>query len=358
MRRLSSFHFIVVTPPENDNRATLARVRSSFPTMIKRPNYAQTSAFPAIAAAMAFLSTPALAQQTQPTPPATDTPATPDAQSAPATQTAPADQSAPASSDTTAPDPSGTASVPATSSATATAKPKPTHARPAEAAATKTTVVHKTARATHSAAAPVPTKAPAPPTPAAAPAAAVAPVPHSKPATPAPKKSGNDTALELGGGTLALLLLGGGAYAIARRRRHDEEEEWYYDEPAVDDVVEPSAAEATTEPEMHEHAMDDHVLAEEQPIVAPAPSAFAWGKGAAAEDHVESTDDDRRPGETWVERAYRGPSANNPSYSLRRRLKRAAFFDKQEREAAQGRSASVANDTNEITAEENKLVPA
>jgi hypothetical protein len=51
--------------------------------------------------------------------------------------------------------------------------------------------------------------------------------------------------------------------------------------------------------------------------------------------------DDRRPGETWVERAYRGPTPNNPSVSLRNRLKRAAFFDKREREAAAGLATPV-----------------
>jgi hypothetical protein len=54
-----------------------------------------------------------------------------------------------------------------------------------------------------------------------------------------------------------------------------------------------------------------------------------------------SKSDDRRPGETWVERAYRGPTPNNPSVSLRNRLKRAAFFDKREREAAAGLAAPV-----------------
>ena len=76
------------------------------------------------------------------------------------------------------------------------------------------------------------------------------------------------------------------------------------------------------------------VVFEQQPAIV-APSAFAWGStddpAPAAADQ-----DDRQPGETWVERAYRGPSADNPSLSLRARLKRAAFFDKREREVAAG----------------------
>ena len=54
--------------------------------------------------------------------------------------------------------------------------------------------------------------------------------------------------------------------------------------------------------------------------------------------------DDRFPGETWVQRAYRGPTANNPSVSLRARLKRAAFFDKREREVAAGKAEPVEMD--------------
>ena len=57
-----------------------------------------------------------------------------------------------------------------------------------------------------------------------------------------------------------------------------------------------------------------------------------------------SDEDDRRPGETWVERAYRGPTADNPSVSLRTRLKRAAFFDKRERDVAAGIAKPVEMD--------------
>jgi len=34
-----------------------------------------------------------------------------------------------------------------------------------------------------------------------------------------------------------------------------------------------------------------------------------------------------------VQAAYRGPTADNPSLSLKRRLKRASFFDMKERQA-------------------------
>ena len=40
--------------------------------------------------------------------------------------------------------------------------------------------------------------------------------------------------------------------------------------------------------------------------------------------------------ESHVDRAMHGPTPDNPSLSLKTRLKRAAFFDKREREVAAG----------------------
>lgn len=48
--------------------------------------------------------------------------------------------------------------------------------------------------------------------------------------------------------------------------------------------------------------------------------------------------------ESHVDRARRGPTPDNPSLSLKKRLKRAAFFDQRERLAAQGRAAPVDSD--------------
>lgn len=45
--------------------------------------------------------------------------------------------------------------------------------------------------------------------------------------------------------------------------------------------------------------------------------------------------------ETHVERAMRGPTPDNPSLSLKKRLKRAAFFDQREREVAAGEAKPV-----------------
>ena len=45
--------------------------------------------------------------------------------------------------------------------------------------------------------------------------------------------------------------------------------------------------------------------------------------------------------ESHVDRAMLGPTPDNPSLSLKTRLKRAAFFDKREREVAAGEAVPV-----------------
>jgi hypothetical protein len=133
-----------------------------------------------------------------------------------------------------------------------------------------------------------------------------------------------------------LLVLGGAAVAM-NRRRHEHGEEWIDDEPIDHQAV---AADETSGID-HESAVYD----QEPAMIAPPVSAFAWGDGEQAsaaptgEPMIEQ--DDREPGETWIQRAYRGPSALNPSVSLKTRLKRAAFFDKRDREAAAGLAERV-----------------
>jgi hypothetical protein len=118
---------------------------------------------------------------------------------------------------------------------------------------------------------------------------------------------------ELGGGAIALLAIGMAAFALSRRKR-DEVAEWET-ETVVDEPRDPLFDEPMFQPTESEG------------------SAFAWGNSAPVGDKVE--------GETWVERAYRGPTPDNPSHSLRGRLKRAAFFDKRERDAAAGKAVPV-----------------
>lgn len=126
-----------------------------------------------------------------------------------------------------------------------------------------------------------------------------------------------------------LLALGAGAFALSRRRSEDE---------IVEQEAYESVAASAPEPEP---APTPAPAFEEQPaILAPEVSAFSWGKPQSPEVALDDGSD-RRPGESWVDRAYRGPSPANPSVSLRNRLRRAAFFDKREREVAEGKAEPV-----------------
>jgi hypothetical protein len=156
--------------------------------------------------------------------------------------------------------------------------------------------------------------------------------PAAKP-TSLPTTAGVSTAMIAGAAILALLIIGILAFAMMRSRRRRREEQEWADQQSM--AYEPFETAPAAEPVIHE----------EQPaIVGPEASAFAWGNEPARETPASNeagAEDDRRPGETWVERAYRGPSPSNPSVSLKARLKRAAFFDKRERDAAAGLAEPV-----------------
>ena len=136
---------------------------------------------------------------------------------------------------------------------------------------------------------------------------------------------------------MLLALIAIAALVASRRRRRALEaadEDTAYESYETAPV---SEAEPKPEPEP--------IIRDGQPIMAPA-SAFAWGtESQVREERAEASSttdlDDRRPGESWVERAYRGPSPSNPSASLRNRLSRAAFFDKRERDVAAGLAEPV-----------------
>ena len=281
--------------------------------MWKTRIFAQTSALPAIAAALALSPTPAWSQEAQPVSidPVVTTPA-PTVDSAPAT----ADTAAPAA------EPSVAADMPA-APAKATAVPKKTRTAAPKAP------VKGTARAAAPAAAPAvaATAAPAPAAPStpqpivdARPPENAAPAPAAE--TAKSPSTVDETTMMMGGGALALLALGGGAFALTRRRREEDE---VVDEPMVDEFM---TAERPRAAPVHE----------EQPAIVE-PSAFSWGNAQPAEPKVE-----HRAGETWEERALRGPTPDNPSLSLRKRLKRAAFFDAREREIAAGRAEPLPAD--------------
>jgi hypothetical protein len=219
---------------------------------------------------------------------------------------------------------------------TAAAKPA---AAPARTVTTRTVTTH--ASAPVAAAAPVPAPAASKPV---AQQSAVAPIvdTSAKPSTPPAKSAArpagpiDNTELMFGGGALALLALGGAAFAMSRRRRHEDE---WVDEPAMEyePAVEHDPVDATPVEARH-----DPVIHQEEPAMS-GPSAFAWSgeQSTAAQQPDRDADDDRLPGESWVERAYRGPSSGNPSVSLKHRLRRAAFFDKRERDVAAGLAEPV-----------------
>ena len=324
--------------------------------MMKTTRYARTSALPAIAAALALSSTPVFAQETpaQPTTPTTTAPSTTPTDPVSAAPAPALDTTTPAATDTTV---TTTSTAPAAKVKTvktvktrhvATAvKPVAAHTV-AQKTVTRTTTHAAVPAAAAPAAAPVAAPAPAAPAPSQS---AVTPIVNTnaapaKPAQTATAKPSNGvdstTAMEVGGGALALIALGAGAWALSRRR-HDEDEVIYEDsyEPEADHVAHEPEMAAAAEPMAEE--MPRHDPVEDPNLVAPAASAFAWGKPDPA-TQAEDDGSDRNPGETWVERAYRGPSPANPSVSLKTRLRRAAFFDKRERDVAAGVAEPVDTD--------------
>ena len=162
-------------------------------------------------------------------------------------------------------------------------------------------------------------------------------------ATPQAKHSNlplDERTLEFGGGALALLAIGGAALAVNRRKRKREDEEaWQYpDEPAAEAEAEPMTlsrplAEAEPEP----RTLSQPVATQEPAMVAPPMSAFDWSD----EPRRQLADGDCEDLESWTERAKCGPTEDNPSQSLRKRLKRAAFFEQRDREVAAGNAEPV-----------------
>lgn len=319
----------------------------------------------AIAAALALSSTPLLAQQatsdTTQTAPLT----------APATDTAPPAESAP------------TVAVP---EITTTTKDTPASTS-AAAAPAHSTVLHRTSSTAHAATAQtasrgvvthsVPREAPAsaaPSTPlgnvrstktASAPSAG--PPPLAQIAGPPPAAANanqrpqpNSADEIIGAAIFALIVLGAIAFAMARRRRTRER---VYEEEAY----EPQTAFVDSEPVQSR----SRVVEEQRSIIAPETSAFAWGDHpdagrleppvavAGAEEAQPSTlpngFDLSRFG-PHVQAAYRGPTPDNPSLSLRNRLRRAAAMDQKER--ATGIRAGDMPMSGEAVAERGELADA
>jgi len=138
---------------------------------------------------------------------------------------------------------------------------------------------------------------------------------------------------EIGGGALAAIILGMGALALSRRKRRRDEESWNFE------TTEP-ATEVTHVASEEPIALTREVHRAEPAMITPELPAFNWNKEQPCDNPVDDGSD-RCPGETWVERAQRGPSPANPSASLKTRLSRAAFFDKRERDVAAGKAEPI-----------------
>lgn len=297
-------------------------------------------AMTAIAAALALTSTASFAQDAAPAP---DTPV-----------------ETPAASDPLAPEPA--AEEPSTTTeAAAPPAPKPkveartTAARstkPARASARASAPAPRPAARQASAAAPPPapvaTPAPAPvETAAAAPlpaeplptAVEPAPPPAAEPA-PAGGTAGaliaeimaDDRLPYAGGAALGLLALGGAGLVSRRRKRRRENEAFETRQQFLDQ------AEGEAEPPVLELGRSAELrpgpaFARPAPIHDPVPAQKAAAGGAQATKLPEGFDLSRFG--RHVQAAYRGPTADNPSLSLKYRLRRGAALDQQERLAAE-----------------------
>jgi len=316
----------------------------------------------AIAAALALSSTPLLAQQATPDTTQTAPSTAPATDSAPATDTVPT-VAVPAVTTTTS-----DTSAPATTSTTTTTRTTVHHtvASTARPAAATTVATHHVAAAAPVAAAPAAAPVATVPATTTAPAPPAGPPPLAQIAGPPPAAANNNqqtqsdrTSEIVGAAIFALIVLGAIAYALSRRRRTRET---VYEEQAY----EPEASYEEAEP-VHARAP----IAEEQPaIVAPETSAFAWGnrpqagtletpaaaKAEADEPMTLPSGFDLSRFGPHVRAAYRGPTPDNPSLSLRNRLRRAAAMDQKER--AMGREASCAPMNGETVTEHRELADA
>jgi hypothetical protein len=134
-------------------------------------------------------------------------------------------------------------------------------------------------------------------------------------------------------------------------------------------AYEPETTYAEAEPvAVHAH---EPIAGEQPAIVAPETSAFAWGNRPQA-GHLETPAAARAMEEEQpstlpngfdlsrfgrhVQAAYRGPTPDNPSLSLRHRLRRAAAMDQKER--AMGMQAGEAPMNGEAVTGRRELADA
>jgi hypothetical protein len=131
--------------------------------------------------------------------------------------------------------------------------------------------------------------------------------------------SSQDETLPIAGGiALIVIALGGGAYALSRRRRDEDEL-----------VLEPAPTEAVVVPEA-EPVVTAPTVAVATPMAAP----FAGDMPKTLPNGFDISRFGRH-----TQAAYLGPTPDNPSASLKHRLRRASFFDQREREAREAAAA-------------------
>ena len=240
----------------------------------------------AIAAVLALSSTPLAAQEAT----STDVPLV----------TVPAPEPVAPAADPLAPTPEAV-STPAETTATEAAEaPEPVAAVPAAKPVAKKTAAETERTPTRSA------------------AEATAPLVDARPtAEPAPVEQAKtgpkiDEAIPIAGGAGAVILaLAGAGMAIRRRKRSEEEEGELQEETVLTDEVTPAPAPEPWNP----------------PVVAPTVAPIAAARTDVPED-FETSHFGRH-----VQAAYAGPTPENPSLSLRKRLKLAGELDRRERMA-------------------------
>ena len=264
----------------------------------------------AIAAVLAFSSTPLMAQVATPT---TTAPAPVAADSVPVTVTpitvAPAADPIAMSSDPIAAEPGVTATKARTKSVKRTTVTRTSAKAAPVAKASTTTRTERVTSATKPAAMAASVTAPVAMAPTQLPAPA--PVPPVEPIASAPVAetttaaiSADETLPIVGAGLGALALAAAGLALGRRRRRHADEEaisDATYVEPAI---AVPAPAEAAPQPRFAQ-----------TPAITPAVAAHRPADQGSAR----------------VEAAYAGPSEDNPSLSMKKRIKRAHALDQMER---------------------------
>lgn len=142
-------------------------------------------------------------------------------------------------------------------------------------------------------------------------------------ATPAPAEAatatGGEFPWEIAGVAAALLIVGGAGLAFARRRRHAADEisddEVVYDAPVQ--RFEPTAARAPVASEAQEWVSPAYAPRAAETTAPRTTPAFAAAPSGSMGRHEAM--------------AMAGPTPENPFATLNKRLKRARFFDRQER---------------------------